>query len=95
MACHLFHTKPLPKPMMTYCQLDRWDKIGTKIQVFIQENLFENVFPDMVAFRSGLNVLEQVLIMPKKYYKLALVKLLKQEINVRGRQWFQLLVSAW
>ena len=30
MACRLFGTKPLPEPMMTYCQLDSWEQISVK-----------------------------------------------------------------
>ena len=39
-ACCLFSTKPLPKPMLAYCQLDYWEQISVKI-IFIQENAFE------------------------------------------------------
>ena len=28
MACRLFCAKPLPEPMMAYCQLDSWEKIS-------------------------------------------------------------------
>ena len=47
MACHVFGTKPLPEPMLAYCQLDSGNKCyGTLIQnsiIFIQEYVFENV----------------------------------------------------
>ena len=36
MACRLFGAKPLPEPMLTYCQLDPYEqnKIGIKVQYF-------------------------------------------------------------
>ena len=32
MACRLFGAKPLPKPMLTYCQLDSWEQISVKFE---------------------------------------------------------------
>ena len=32
MACCLFGTKPLPEPMLTYCQLDCWEQISVKLE---------------------------------------------------------------
>ena len=32
MACCLFGAKPLPEPMLTYCQLDSWEQISVKIE---------------------------------------------------------------
>ena len=32
MACHLFGTKPLPEPMLAYCQLDSWKQISVKFE---------------------------------------------------------------
>ena len=47
MAYRLFGTKPLPEPMLGYCQLDSWKHISVKFElefiIFIQENAFENV----------------------------------------------------
>ena len=47
MACRLFGTKPLPEPMLAYCQLDSWEHILVKLNlnsiIFIQENTIENV----------------------------------------------------
>ena len=47
MACRLFGAKPLPEPMMAYCQLDSWEQISVKFErnsiILIQENAFENV----------------------------------------------------
>ena len=34
MACRLFGTKPLSKPMLGYCQLDSYEQISIKIQNF-------------------------------------------------------------
>ena len=33
MACRLFDTKPLPEPMLVYCQLDSWEKISVKLEL--------------------------------------------------------------
>ena len=48
MACRLFGAKPLPEPMLVYCQLDSWEQISVKFEsdsiiLFIQENAFEMV----------------------------------------------------
>ena len=47
MACHIFGTKPLPEPMMAYCELDSGNECnGNSIQnsiIFLQEYVFENV----------------------------------------------------
>ena len=32
MACHLFSTKPLPEPMLAYCQLNSWKQISVKFE---------------------------------------------------------------
>ena len=32
MSCHLFGAKPLPEPMLTYCQLDSWEQISVKFE---------------------------------------------------------------
>ena len=56
MACRLFSAKPLPEPMMTYCQLEpsnklqwNWDQ-NTKL--FIHKNTFENFICEMAAILS-------------------------------------------
>ena len=58
MAYRLFGTKPLSEPMVPHCQLDSYfNEILFEIQVFIQENLFENVVGKMAPFSLGLNEL--------------------------------------
>ena len=32
MACHLFSAKPLPEPMLVYCQLDSWEQVSLKFE---------------------------------------------------------------
>ena len=32
MACHLFSTKPLSKPILSYCQMDPWQQSSLKFQ---------------------------------------------------------------
>ena len=47
MACHLLGAKPLPEPMVSYCQLDFWEYIKWNSNqnsiMLTQENAFENV----------------------------------------------------
>ena len=47
MACRQVDGKPLPKPMLVYCQLDSWEQVSVKFEsefiIFIQENVYENV----------------------------------------------------
>ena len=50
MACRLLGTKPLPEPMLAYCQLASWEQISVKI--FIQENAFEIVVCQVAAILS-------------------------------------------
>ena len=56
MACHLFGTKPLPEPKLTYCQLDPYEqtsmKFKSKYKLFIQENTSEYVVCEMAAILS-------------------------------------------
>ena len=56
MAYCLFGTKPLPEPMLTYCQLDPRDKLqwnsNQDANIYIDENIFENVVGEMA--RGGL-----------------------------------------
>ena len=32
MACRLFGAKPLPEPMLVYCQLDSWEQVSVKFE---------------------------------------------------------------
>ena len=32
MACHLYDAKPLPEPMMTYCQVDPLEQTSVKFE---------------------------------------------------------------
>ena len=32
LGCHLVGTKPLPEPMLAYCQLDSWEHISVKFE---------------------------------------------------------------
>ena len=54
MACRLFDAKPLPQPMLTYCQLDpNLSEIWIKItKNFIHKNAFENAVCEMAAILS-------------------------------------------
>ena len=48
MACCLFGAKPLPDPMLIYCQLDPWQQASNwNATFFIQENIFENCVFEM------------------------------------------------
>ena len=46
MACRLFGAKPLPEPMVTYCQLGK-NFNELKYKIFIHKNAFENVVCEM------------------------------------------------
>ena len=53
MACRMFGAKPLPEPMLAYCQLDCWEKTfqwnsNRNAVIFIQENAFE-----LVVWQNG------------------------------------------
>ena len=56
MACRLFGAKPLPEPMLTYCQLDHWERLPmefeSKYKFFIHENAFKAVVCERVAIFS-------------------------------------------
>ena len=56
MACHLFCTKRLSEPMMTYCQLDPKEHISmkyfSKFKIFHPRNAFENIICGMAALLS-------------------------------------------
>ena len=56
MTCRLYGSKPLPEPMLLYCQLDHWEqtsvKYKSKYKAFIQENAFENVVCEMAVILS-------------------------------------------
>ena len=62
MACRLCDAKPLPRPMLTYCQLDPWEptsvKFESKYEAFIHQNSFENVLCEMVAILSRESLVE-------------------------------------
>ena len=51
MAYCLFGAKPLPEPVLTYCQFDHWEETSMKFELkfVIHENAFENVVCEMVA----------------------------------------------
>ena len=40
MACRLFGAKPLPEPMLAYCQLDLWEQISVKFELEFYHFLF-------------------------------------------------------
>ena len=43
MACRLFSVKPLPEPMMIYCQLDPQENISVTFKPEFKKYIFENV----------------------------------------------------
>ena len=50
MACRLFGAKPLPKPMLTYCEFHMFQWASNKNEIIlIQENAFKNVVCKMAA----------------------------------------------
>ena len=56
MACRLFGAKPLPEPMLAYCQLDSWEQKSWKLKrdlyIFIPWNALENAVA-YHGFRGG------------------------------------------
>ena len=60
MACPLFGAKPLPEPMLTYCQMDppQQTSVNLNTKLFINENEFENVVLEMAAiFLEGTDLM--------------------------------------
>ena len=53
MVCRLFGAKPLPKPMLTNCEMDPYKltlvKCISEYKFFIDENAFENIVCEMAA----------------------------------------------
>ena len=56
MACRLFGAKPLPEPMLAYCQLDSWElkswNLKRDLYIFIQWNALENAFAELAVILS-------------------------------------------
>ena len=55
MACRLFDAKALPKPMMTYCQLDLKEQTSVKCEPkyeIFHESAFEKIVWEMEAILS-------------------------------------------
>ena len=56
MACRLFGAKPLPEPMLSYCQLDPQEQISVNFdsnyEHFIDQNALENFVWEMAAILS-------------------------------------------
>ena len=58
MACHLFGAKPLPEPMLTYCEMYPKKQTSVKCEskyktfLFIHENEFENIVCKILAILS-------------------------------------------
>ena len=56
MACRLFGAKPLPEPMLDYCQLDTWNKfqwnLNQNTKFFIHENASVNIVCKKAAILS-------------------------------------------
>ena len=44
MACRLFEAKPLPEPMLAYCQLDSWEQISVKFEFEILSFSFKKMY---------------------------------------------------
>ena len=47
MACRLFGSKPLPEPMMAYCQLDFLEQISMKFESEFYHFLFKKINSEM------------------------------------------------
>ena len=57
MACRLFGAKPLPEPVLVYCQLDSWEQISVKFEFefyhFHARKCIENVSANGGHFSQG------------------------------------------
>ena len=49
MACRLFGTKPLPEPMLDYCELDSCEQISVKFKSFSLKKLHLKLLSDKMA----------------------------------------------
>ena len=56
MACRLDGAKPLSEPMLDYCQFEPLEQTSVKFKsefnIFIQENVLENVVCEMASILS-------------------------------------------
>ena len=62
MACLLFGARPLPDPVLIYCQLDPQEQTSVNIRIkmhtfFINEKAFENVVCEFATILSRKNEL--------------------------------------
>ena len=63
-ACRLVGGKPLPEPIMAYCQMDIWEQISVKRLAKYSDhhrrNAFENVICKMATISSRAQCLEYI-----------------------------------
>ena len=53
MACRLFGAKPLPEPMLAFCQLDSWEHISVKFEWEFYNFLSKHAFGIVVCQTGG------------------------------------------
>ena len=70
MACRLFDAKPLPEPMLSYCQLGPSEqtlvKLESKYETFHSWNALENAICEMAAILS----MERWVLLTKKDFNM-------------------------
>ena len=52
MAWCLVGDKPLCEPVLAYCQLNTWEHFNRNLNIFSQENAFENVVGEIAVILS-------------------------------------------
>ena len=65
MACRLFGSKPLSKPMLGYYQFDPWSELQwyfnkKNTKIFIHENTSEDIVCEMMAIFAGRGFVYQL-----------------------------------
>ena len=54
MACHLFGAKPLSKPMLGYCQLDRQEQTSVKFKTEFYHFHYRNACENVICQKSAI-----------------------------------------
>ena len=77
MACRLFGTKPLPEPMLAYCQLDSWEQVSVKFESKFYQYSFKKMHLKLSSakwqwFCPGRN--ELIVVLWKGHYVISSVR---------------------
>ena len=88
-ACHLFSAKPLPEPVMTYCQLDPWEQSSVKFLLKLRHFHWQNcIWKCWLPSCHSLNVLTvEVWWYLTSAIQLFWVMLFNQRKQIRNHWW--------